>query len=85
MLAHQNSESLNDLAYERGGMGHHGFQQSPAGTTVRLAGRGTAYGFEAGRIYLLDANDVIKASAFSGAHSDVRHPEVLWAVHEASR
>ena len=33
MLAHQNAESLTDLAYEWGGMGHDGFQQSPPAVT----------------------------------------------------
>jgi hypothetical protein len=77
MLAHQDSQSLSDLAYQWGGMGHDGFQQSPAGTTLKL--EGTAYAFEEDGIYLLDANDVIKRnlSEFSGAHSDIVHDEVV--------
>jgi hypothetical protein len=86
MLAHENAESLTDLDYEWGGMGHDGFQQSPAGTTVPLQPQGFDYGFAAGRCYLLDANQVICAnqSAFSGAHSDIQHPEVAWAVRSAA-
>jgi hypothetical protein len=86
MLAHENAESLTDLDYEWGGMGHDGFQQSPAGTTVPLQPQGFDYGFAAGRCYLLDANQVICAnqSAFSGAHSDIQHPEVVWAVRSAA-
>jgi hypothetical protein len=36
---------------------------------------------------LLDFNAVIKTdqSQFSGAHSDIRHPEVVWPVVDASR
>jgi hypothetical protein len=35
----------------------------------------------------LDANVVICANLppFSGAHSDIRHPEVLWAVVSAAK
>ena len=42
--------------------------------------------FHSGSFYDLDANAVICAnqSAFSGAHNDIRHPEVLWAVVSAA-
>ena len=42
--------------------------------------------FQSGCFYDLDANAVICAnlSTFSGAHSDIRHPEVLWAVVSAA-
>lgn len=86
MLAHQNAESLTDLTYEWGGMGHDGFQQSPAGTTLQLQAQGFNYGFTTGGVYLLDANKIIckNLSAFSGAHSDIHHPEVMWAVLSAA-
>jgi len=86
MLAHQNAESITDLTYEWGAMGHDGYQQSPAGTTVTLQPQGYNYGFTAGSTYLLDANKVICAdqSVFSGAHSDIRHPEVVWATVSAA-
>lgn len=86
MLAHQNAESLDDLTYEWGGMGRDGFQQVPAGTTVPLAEQGHQYGFQTGAFYLLDANSVIRAnqSPFSGAHSDIQHPEVAWAWNAAA-
>ena len=78
--------SLTDLTYQWGGMGHDGFQQSPAGTTVELQAQGHGYGFTAGSVYRLDSNKIICAdqSAFSGAHSDIRHPEVAWAVLSAA-
>jgi hypothetical protein len=43
-------------------------------------------GFQAGCFCSLDANTVIRAnqSPFSGAHSDIEHPEVLWAVVDAA-
>jgi hypothetical protein len=67
-------------------MGHDGFQQVPAGTTVALAEQGHQYRFQAGTFYLLDANSVIRAnqSPFSGAHSDIQHPEVVWAWNAAA-
>jgi hypothetical protein len=87
MLAHQNAQSLTDLTYEWGGMGHDGFQQSPPGTTVEMKAQGQDYGFVKGGVYLLDSNKIICAvqSAFSGAHSDIRHPEVVWAIRSAAQ
>jgi hypothetical protein len=87
MLAHQDTEAAADLAYQWGGMGHDGYQQPPpGGIQMPLAAQGTEYGFQPGLFYLLDSNAVIKAdqSQFSGAHSDIRHPEVVWAVVDAS-
>jgi hypothetical protein len=86
MLAHQDSQSVDDLTYQWGGMGHDGFQQLPAATTVTLKDANNAYGFVRGTIYPLDSNSVINAdlSAFSGAHSDICHPEVAWAVVSAA-
>jgi hypothetical protein len=84
MLAHQDSESLSDLAYQWGGMGHDGFQQSPPGTTLKL--KGTTYPLSKDGIYLLDANHVIKKSlsTFSGAHTDIIHDEIAAAALAAA-
>ena len=51
-----------------------------------MQAQGTPYDFQPGTFCRLDANAVICAnqSAFSGAHSDIRHPEVLWAVVSAA-
>jgi hypothetical protein len=86
MLAHQDAESLADLTYQWGGMGHDGFQQSPPGVTLPLQPQGQPYAFKPDGDYLLDANQVICAvqSQFSGAHSDIQHPEVLWAILSAA-
>jgi hypothetical protein len=86
MLAGQDSESAADLVYRWGGMGHDGYQQTPTPTTVPLAPQRKSYGFKTGCFYSLDANAVIRAnqSPFSGAHSDIQHPEVLWAVVAAA-
>jgi hypothetical protein len=74
------------LDYRWGAMGHDGYQQNPAATTMHLAGAGNAYLFAPAHFYALDANAVICAnqSWFSGAHSDIRHPEVTWAVVSAA-
>jgi hypothetical protein len=86
MLAQQNAQSVADLTYEWGAMGHDGYQQSPPGTTVKLAAAGTGYHFQPGAFYLLDANSVICAdqSTFSGAHSDIQHAQVVWPVISAT-
>jgi hypothetical protein len=86
MLAGQDSESAEDLVFRWGGMGHDGYQQTPSPTTVVMAPQGQPYGFKTGCFYSLDANAIICAnqSPFSGAHSDIRHPEVLWAVVAAA-
>lgn len=87
MLAHQDAESVDDLATQWGAMGHDGYQQSPSGTVVTLAAQGTEYNFQPGSFYLLDANAVICAdlSPFSGAHSDIQHAQVVWPIVNASR
>lgn len=84
MIKREDSESLTDVTYRWGGMGHDGYQQSGAANFVKLqlAAVGQPYDLQSGSFYALDANTVIKAmqSAFSGAHSDIQHPEVLWAL-----
>ena len=86
MLARQDSQADDDVLYRWGAMGHDGYQQNPAAVTMPLAEAGKPYSFAPGTFYALDANDVIKAmqSSFSGAHSDIQHPEVLWAVVSAA-
>jgi hypothetical protein len=86
MLAGQDSESATDLVYRWGAMGHDGYQQTPDLAPVVLKPPDEPYGFSAGNFYSLDANAVIcaKQSPFSGAHSDIQHPEVLWAVVSAA-
>jgi hypothetical protein len=86
MLAHQDCQSASDLNYQWGGMGHDGYQQASGGITVKLAAQGTAYNFEPGKFYLLDSNAVICAdqSPISGAHSDIRHAQVVWPIVDAA-
>lgn len=86
MLAGQDSESAADLVFRWGAMGHDGYQQTPTPGTIVLAAQGMPYDFQPGTFYRLDANAIICAnlSPVSGAHSDIRHPEVLWAVISAA-
>jgi hypothetical protein len=86
MLARQDSEAAADLAYRWGAMGHDGYQLQPAATVTPLAKVGQPYNFAAGAFYALDSNTVINSiqTTFAGAHCDIRHPEVLWAVGSAA-
>ncbi len=81
-LARQDNQAAADVNYRWGAMGHDGYQQAPEPTRLPLGPTDRPYNFVPGQFYALDANAVINTnqSAFSGAHSDIRHPEVLWAV-----
>ena len=85
MPKHEDSQGADDLTYRWGGMGHDGFQMADT-VSVPLSAVQHPYNFESGKTYLLDSNSIIAAnqSAFSGAHSDIRHPEVLWALASAA-
>ncbi|AUG75574.1 hypothetical protein CFP65_0617 [Kitasatospora sp. MMS16-BH015] len=85
MLSHSDSESATDLTYRWGGMGHDGFQQDGV-TQFELQEAGTPYAFQPGHFHRLHADAVIAAdqSPFSGAHSDIRHPQVLWPALAAA-
>jgi hypothetical protein len=80
MLSHADSESAIDLTYRWGGMGHDGYQH-PDVIQLDLQADGKPYTFKKGHCYRLKSDAVIRAdqSVFSGAHSDIRHPEVIWA------
>jgi hypothetical protein len=86
MLAGQDAEDSADLTYRWGAMGHDGYQQTPAPTPVTLGPAGQHYGFAPGGFYALDSNAIIckDESPISGAHSDIKHPEVTWAVVDAA-
>jgi hypothetical protein len=87
LLARQDAEGDEAVTFRWGAMGHDGYQNDPPATAVTL-GKGTpSYGFTAGGFYAIDANAVIadrNQSKFSGAHSDIQHPEVTWAIREAA-
>jgi hypothetical protein len=80
-LARQDNQAVRAFNYRWGGMGYDGYQQGQV-KPAQLQERGTDYGLQPGNFYRLDANDVIKRnlSWSAGAHSDICHPEVAWAV-----
>jgi hypothetical protein len=84
-LAHHNDATRAELTYQWGALGHDGYQQAGAIDTpiLDLASR---YQFANDQFYRLNANAVICAdqSPLFGAHSDIRHPEILWAAINAA-
>jgi hypothetical protein len=83
-LARQDAE---DAASQWGGMGFDGFQGvSPVGLGDLLP-VGTAYALTPGSYYRVNGSTIIAdtlQSPFSGAHSDIRHPEVAWLAVAAA-
>ena len=62
-----------------GGLGDDGAQAVDA-TVTTLGPVGTGYPFRRGRFVNLDGNGIItQGPAPSGAHSDIFHPELVWA------
>ncbi|HYO03413.1 MAG TPA: serine/threonine protein kinase [Mycobacterium sp.] len=87
LLARQDAEGNEAVTFRWGAMGHDGYQNDPAAQTVTLATGTPSYGFAAGKFYALDASSVIARdeSPISGAHSDIQHAEVTWAIRQAAR
>jgi hypothetical protein len=76
---------LDEALYRWGAMGHDGAQAVPA-DKFRLGPVGQDYPFEAGRFVNLDGNKIItKGGPPSGAHSDIVHPEIAWALMAGAR
>ena len=86
-LARQAAEAEDDFARHWGGMGGDGFHGVPVSPVSGLQPDQTPYGFAAGTFYPIDGANVIadvKQSVFSGAHSDIQHPQVAWAIVAAA-
>lgn len=85
LLARQDDQADREFGYTWGAMGHDGFQQEGV-IELPLSVPGTDYAFRAGTFYRLNGDDVIihKLSSFSGAHCDIRRPEVSWALARAA-
>jgi hypothetical protein len=83
-IARQDAAATSDTRYRYGGMGGIGAQAVNAkGESIREIGH--PYGFSSGTFLNLDGNQVITAGEPpSGAHSDIFHPEIAWAVVCAS-
>lgn len=83
-LAGQDAEGA---APRWGGMGSDGFQGvSPAGGSDLLPA-GAPYALQPGSFYRVNGSTIIadtSQSPFSGAHSDIRHPEIAWLTIAAA-
>jgi hypothetical protein len=79
MSSREDSAGLEDRLFRWGGIGHDGAQAVDA-ATVPLGPVGTGYPFQPGRFVNLDGNAIInRGRPPSGAHSDIFHPELVWA------
>jgi hypothetical protein len=79
LSSRDDAAGLDDQLFRWGGIGHDGAQAVEA-TVVTLGPVGTAYPFSPGRFVNLDGNGIInRGGPPSGAHSDIFHPELVWA------
>jgi hypothetical protein len=79
LSSRDDSAGLEDQLFRWGGIGHDGAQAVEA-TVATLGPVGTAYPFQRGRFVNLDGNAVInRGGPPAGAHSDIFHPELVWA------
>jgi hypothetical protein len=79
MSSRDDAAGLEDQLFRWGGMGHDGAQAVDAAVAA-LGPVGTAYAFQRSRFLNLDGNAVInRGGPPAGAHSDIFHPELVWA------
>jgi hypothetical protein len=79
LSSRDDAAGLEDRLFRWGGIGHDGAQAVDA-TVASLGPVGTGYPFQKGRFVNLDGNAVInRGGPPSGAHSDIFHPELVWA------
>src|SRR5215212_1277946 len=79
LSSRDDAAGLEDRLFRWGGIGHDGTQAVEA-TVTTLGPVGTAYPFQRGRFVNLDGNAVInRGGPPAGAHSDIFHPELVWA------
>jgi hypothetical protein len=79
LSSRDDAAGLEDRLFRWGGIGHDGAQAVDA-TVASLGPVGTGYPFQKGRFVNLDGNAVInRGDPPSGAHSDIFHPELVWA------
>ena len=79
LSSRDDAAGLEDRLFRWGGIGHDGAQAVDA-TVAALAPVGSSYPFQPGRFVNLDGNAVInRGGPPSGAHSDIFHPELVWA------
>jgi hypothetical protein len=79
LTARDDAAGLEDQLFRWGGIGHDGAQAVDA-TVATLGPVGTGYPFQRGRFVNLDGNAIVnRGGPPAGAHSDVFHPELVWA------
>jgi hypothetical protein len=86
-LAQQNAEAAAYPASQWGGMGSDGYQGVAPASSLDLAEAGKTYALTPGTFYRIDGSAVIadiSQSAFSGAHSDICHPQIAWLIASAA-
>lgn len=84
LVSNTDSEGLDDLLYRWGAVGHDGYQgvHATAGTLQPIDG---TYDFSGSRFTNLDSNAIVtQGSPPSGAHSDILHPEIVFALLSAA-
>ena len=78
LIAGQNASAIGDANDPLGGIGCNGAQHTPETSAAKLGAVGSAYSFEAGKLYNLNADAVIMD------HSDIRKAEVVYAMLRAA-
>ena len=79
LTARDDAAGLEDQLFRWGGIGHDGAQAVDA-TVATLGPVGTGYPFRRGRFVNLDGNAIVnRGGPPAGAHSDIFHPELVWA------
>jgi hypothetical protein len=76
---------LGDDLPKYGGIGAYGIQGlGQSAEDMPMESAGFEYGFKPARVYNIESSDVIKeGGGFSGAHSDIAHPEVAHVMWQA--
>jgi hypothetical protein len=79
LSSRDDAAGLEDQLYRWGGIGHDGAQAVDA-TVTALGPVGTSYPFRQGRFVNLDGDAIVnRGGPPAGAHSDIFHPELVWA------
>ncbi len=87
-VARQDDQAAVDPMMRWGGFGADGYQSVAPLEKAQLLPDGAPYQLTAGHFYAYDASAIVadvNQSSFSGAHSDIRHPEVSWLLVSAAR
>jgi hypothetical protein len=74
LLAGQIAATIGDKDDKYGGIGRNGAQKTPEASDGTLLKVGSSYKFQAGKLYNLNADAIIKG------HSDICHDEVAYAL-----